>query len=135
MIEYNVYDWYWQKEDGRVYSSARDGLFPENDGLFQAWLDSGGLVTRYPKDSAGNESWYELMKVLENATQPVGRYNQIHAEIEEHERKAARALQDITAAGLEGKKPDPNDESWLKKRRAAVAELRDELKALEAANG
>lgn len=61
---YNPYDWYWLKEDGTVYSSARNAEFPADDPDYLAWQDSGGVPTPYPKDNSGRESRLELMKIL-----------------------------------------------------------------------
>lgn len=61
---YNARDHYWIRKDGSLYSSARQCDCAPNDANYAAWCKSGGVATRYPLDSEGNESAAELAAVL-----------------------------------------------------------------------
>lgn len=61
---YNARDHYWIRKDGSLYSSARQCDCATNDANYAAWCKSGGVATRYPLDSEGNESAAELAAVL-----------------------------------------------------------------------
>jgi hypothetical protein len=63
MRNYDESDWYWQKQDGGLYSSAQGDIEAESEG-YQAFLAAGGRPTPFPKDAAGEESVAELFNVL-----------------------------------------------------------------------
>lgn len=57
-------DWYWRRDDGVVFSSAVQGIVPEDDARYREWLDAGGIATRWPVDSAGQQTEPALDEVL-----------------------------------------------------------------------
>lgn len=61
---FNPSDWYWAKEDGKVFSSARRKSYASSDQEYKAWLEAGNFPTRYPRDESGNESEDELATSL-----------------------------------------------------------------------
>lgn len=61
---YNPRNHYWLRQDGTVYSSARQADVPADDADYLAWLAAGGVATRYPNDEHGEESAAELAAVL-----------------------------------------------------------------------
>jgi hypothetical protein len=63
MKAYDVNNWYWQRQDGSLYSSAQ-GEVAADSAECQAFLAEGGLPTPYPKDAAGAESVAALFDVL-----------------------------------------------------------------------
>lgn len=58
------FDWYWQADDGRVYSSAKQGFVPKSHQAFEDWLAGGNKPTRWPSDDNGEQTDAELSKVL-----------------------------------------------------------------------
>lgn len=61
---YNPYDWYWLKQDGTVYSSARQRTYAQSNTDYKTWLGVNSMPTPYPKDASGNESDAEMSDVL-----------------------------------------------------------------------
>jgi|GEM_PF-5861419 len=63
---FNPNDWYWRRQDGSLYASARLADVDENDEAYIAWLaaEADRLPTPYPRDEAGDESDAELARVL-----------------------------------------------------------------------
>lgn len=57
-------DWYWQAEDGRVFSSARSVVVDVSDADFIAWKALGNTATRWPRDNAGGQTDAALAEVL-----------------------------------------------------------------------
>lgn len=65
-MNYNPCDWYWKRQDGRVYSSKKQEFVDQDDADLQRFLDDGGWTTDFPVDDTPerNESEEELAKVL-----------------------------------------------------------------------
>lgn len=63
--QYDARDWYWRREDGSLFSSARIESVADSDPDFLAWAEDGTPVSQYPRDEAGNESVAELQRVLD----------------------------------------------------------------------
>lgn len=63
-MRFNPRNWYWQSDDGRLFSSASASLVSDRDTAFSAWLDAGGIVTRWPVDDDGNQTDASLQEVL-----------------------------------------------------------------------
>jgi hypothetical protein len=63
---YNIHDWYWLADDGRVFSSARRVTVDENDAGYKTFLE-GGAATRWPQDLAGEQTDAALQDVFERA--------------------------------------------------------------------
>lgn len=61
---YNPFDWYWQADDGRIFSSARQELVAEDDAGLNEWRDAGRFPTVWPRDDGGNQSDSALQEVL-----------------------------------------------------------------------
>jgi hypothetical protein len=63
---YNIFDWYWLADDGRVFSSARRVTVDESDAAYQSFLQ-GGPATPWPRDDAGNQTDPALQWVFDQA--------------------------------------------------------------------
>lgn len=61
---YNPADHYWLREDGRIYSSARQAYIDLDNPAYQAWVKRGGSATRFPKGPDRKESDDEMRVVL-----------------------------------------------------------------------
>lgn len=61
---FNPRDWYWAREDGAIYGSARGALLTADDTAYSEWLASGGIATRWPVDVAGAQTDAALQEVL-----------------------------------------------------------------------
>ena len=46
---YNIHDWYWLADDGRVFTSARRLTVDESDASYQAFI-GGAMATPWPRD-------------------------------------------------------------------------------------
>lgn len=64
MLSYNPSDWYWLKQDGTIYSSARRQEHDASDAGYEAWVSQGNTPTPYPTDLDGADSEPELAAVL-----------------------------------------------------------------------
>lgn len=58
------FQWFWQADDGRVYSAAARSLVSEDDGEFSDFKSSGRKPTRWPVDDAGAQTDAALNEVL-----------------------------------------------------------------------
>jgi len=61
---FNPADWYWIKQDGKVYSSARQREYAPSNTGYKEWRALGNRATPYPTDIGGNDSEAELASVL-----------------------------------------------------------------------
>ncbi len=61
---FNPHDWYWQADDGRVFSSFYSDLVKKGDSRFKDWKEAGGTATRWPQDAEGNQTDAALDAVL-----------------------------------------------------------------------
>ncbi|WP_054308909.1 DUF4376 domain-containing protein [Mesorhizobium sp. 1M-11] len=66
MRDFDIRDWYWLSDDGRLYSSARQSLVAdvETDVAYAAWLDNEGHPTCWPADDEGEQTEAALAAVL-----------------------------------------------------------------------
>ncbi|WP_407146224.1 DUF4376 domain-containing protein [Bradyrhizobium sp. ORS 86] len=64
MPSYNPADWYWQADDGRIFSSARVELVATDDTELAAWKAAGNGPTVWPRDNAGAQTTASLQAVL-----------------------------------------------------------------------
>lgn len=62
---FNPYNWYWQADDGRIFSSVNCELVNETDGHFKKWKAAGGVATRWPADEDGEQTDASLQAVLQ----------------------------------------------------------------------
>ena len=59
------FDHYWLRDDGAVFSSAKQALVPADDPDFVAWLAiDGHYTTVWPRDDAGAQTDQALNDVL-----------------------------------------------------------------------
>lgn len=58
-------NWYWYREDGALFSSARIALVADNDEAFLEWASAGGVPSAFPRNEYGEESVAELQRVLD----------------------------------------------------------------------
>lgn len=58
------FQWFWQADDGRVYSAAVRSLVSADDGAFSDFKASGRTPTRWPVDDAGAQTDAALNEVL-----------------------------------------------------------------------
>lgn len=65
MIRYNPADWYWKKDNGEIFASARGVIIAAADAKFKAWRETGGFATRWPVDDDGQQSMAALQSVLD----------------------------------------------------------------------
>jgi hypothetical protein len=63
---YNIHDWYWLADDGRVFTSARRLTVDESDASYQAFI-GGAMATPWPRDDAGNQTDAALQQVFDMA--------------------------------------------------------------------
>jgi hypothetical protein len=63
---YNILDWYWLADDGRIYSSKQQAVIPASDPGYVAFLD-GGPATVWPRDANGDQSDAALQQVFDMA--------------------------------------------------------------------
>jgi len=56
--------WYWQAEDGWVYSSERQVITHKDDDAFKAWVAAGNTATPWPRDEAGEQTEEALLAVI-----------------------------------------------------------------------
>ena len=61
---YNIQNWYWKAQDGRVYGSLKQALIDDTNADFTAWLEEGNQPTPWPRDISGVESDSALAEVL-----------------------------------------------------------------------
>ncbi len=66
-MTYDVTNWYWQAEDGRLFSSQKSMLVKKTDKDFLDWKKNDTLPTPWPKDEEGNETDAALQWVFDNA--------------------------------------------------------------------
>jgi hypothetical protein len=57
-------DWYWRRDDGRFFSSARAILVSETDPDLIDWIAAGSQPTRWPADDEGGQTDAALQEVL-----------------------------------------------------------------------
>ncbi|AWN43177.1 hypothetical protein [Methylobacterium durans] len=57
-------DWYWQADNGRVFSSAQGAPVPASDEAFGNWKEVGRLPTIWPRDDDGKQTDAALAEVL-----------------------------------------------------------------------
>ena len=66
---YDPADWYWRKEDGSLFSSARVATVSNEDETFLQWTQAGlRTPTNWPRDEHGAET----VGALQSALDPVG---------------------------------------------------------------
>ncbi|MCJ2084584.1 hypothetical protein MKK88_01055 [Methylobacterium sp. E-005] len=63
-VTFNPHDWYWQADDGRVFSSARFATVATGDAEFAAWSSDNRKPTRWPTDDSGAQTDAALSDVL-----------------------------------------------------------------------
>jgi hypothetical protein len=136
MKDYDPKNWFWKKQDGKIYSSTAQGFVAVNDSAYVAFLASGGTPTPYPKDEAGQESEAELAAVLKpyglHVSQAAARRVEILARLAEIDAASIRPLRAVADGTAE--KADADKIAGLDAEAAALrAELADELKALQTA--
>ncbi|MDR6702997.1 hypothetical protein [Agrobacterium tumefaciens] len=61
---FNPRDWYWRRDNGAVYSSARQTVVSKDDENYNDWLGSGYAPTRWPEDVSGQQTDAALAGVL-----------------------------------------------------------------------
>jgi hypothetical protein len=64
--QYNIHDWYWLADDGRVFSSARRVTVDTSDQGYQTFIE-GGMATPWPRDDRGDQTDKALQDVFEMA--------------------------------------------------------------------
>jgi hypothetical protein len=60
---FNIYDWYWLADDGRIFSSRKQAIVTANDTDYAAWKN-GNKPSGWPRDSQGNQTDASLNDVL-----------------------------------------------------------------------
>jgi len=68
---YDLRNWYWTADDGRVFSSKSQTIIDQDDDEFLAWLEAGGVPTKWPVDDAGEQTDAALQWVFDHAGAPV----------------------------------------------------------------
>jgi hypothetical protein len=63
MSKYDPFNWYWQADDGRLYSSAAQDLIQPDDAAYIEWSQRN-LPTSWPRDDSGEQTPAELQQVL-----------------------------------------------------------------------
>jgi len=63
-MTYTPSDWYWQADDGRMFSSARLATVGANDAGLATHRAGVGYVTPWPRDDAGQQTMDSLQDVL-----------------------------------------------------------------------
>lgn len=61
---FDVWNWYWLAEDGRVFASARQVIVDDDDDAYLAWLAAGHVATPWPRDDAGEQTDAAMQDVL-----------------------------------------------------------------------
>lgn len=61
---YDVNDWYWLADDGRVFSSARQQVVTAADVAFLMWKAKPASPTPWPRDASGAQTVAALQAVL-----------------------------------------------------------------------
>ncbi len=56
--------WFWQANDGRVFSGQKQVQITENDEEYVAWLGDGFQASPWPRDINGNQTTAALPDVL-----------------------------------------------------------------------
>lgn len=84
-------NWYWQSDDGRVYSSAIQSVVPKTYNAFKDWLADGNQPTRWPVDDNGEQTDAELSKVLKPYGLLIGTVADIKSALKEEVDRAAEA--------------------------------------------
>lgn len=64
LSRYNPADWYWQADDGRIFSSARIAIVPADDAGLAAFKAAGNWPTAWPRDDSGLQTTAALQDVL-----------------------------------------------------------------------
>jgi len=85
---YTPGDWYWLRDDGAVYSSARGSVVSGSDPDYAVWIGSGRRATPWPRDAEDAQSAEALQAEL-----PAG----VYASLDDY---AAKVLADAQAAGV-----------------------------------
>ena len=62
---YNVHNWYWVADDGRVFESVTQAVISNSDPDFIDWVNGGNTATIWPRDDAGEQTDAALQWVLE----------------------------------------------------------------------
>jgi hypothetical protein len=129
MYNYTPQNWFWRKADGTIFSSAAQGIVPDDTPAYVAFLAGGAVPTPYPKDEAGEESEAELVAVLRpyglHVSQGAARREEILtrlAEIDAASIRPLRAVADGTATAFDTAKLADLD-SEAAALRAQLAEL------------
>jgi hypothetical protein len=68
---YNIMDWYWLADDGRVFASARQLITDASDPGYLTFIE-GGPATTWPRDDAGQQTNAALQMVIDDANIVVG---------------------------------------------------------------
>lgn len=84
-------NWYWQSDDGRVYSSAIQSVVPKTYNAFKDWLADGNQPTRWPVDDNGEQTDVELSKVLKPYGFLIGTIANIKSALKQDVDRAAEA--------------------------------------------
>ncbi|WP_454686822.1 DUF4376 domain-containing protein [Agrobacterium leguminum] len=61
---YNPLNWYWLRDDGAIYSSASQCLVTTTNAEYKAWVKAGGIATRWPEDTYGQQTDASLLDVI-----------------------------------------------------------------------
>ncbi|WP_316168974.1 MULTISPECIES: DUF4376 domain-containing protein [unclassified Bradyrhizobium] len=64
MREFDIRDWYWMRDDGSIFSSAKGEIVSESDPDFVAWTSAGGSPSNWPRDAQGSQTTAALQEVL-----------------------------------------------------------------------
>lgn len=83
------FNWYWQADDGRVYSSAEQSLFTKSHQAFKDWLAGGNKPTQWPRDDNGAQTDAELSKVLKPYGLQIGTEADMKSALKEEVDRAA----------------------------------------------
>lgn len=70
-MNYDISNWYWRAEDGRIFSSAQQSMVAPDD---EGWLaaEADGRYTLWPRDEAGEQTDSALQWVFDNAGVSIG---------------------------------------------------------------
>ncbi|WP_315701282.1 MULTISPECIES: DUF4376 domain-containing protein [unclassified Bradyrhizobium] len=63
-FRFNLADWYWLADDGRVWSSRVAAIVPSNDQAYMAWVGAGNGPSPWPTDASGAQTSASLQEVL-----------------------------------------------------------------------
>lgn len=64
-MNYDIHDWYWLADDGRVYGTKNQQIVSVTDSDYSEWLEKGLSPTSWPRDLDGNQTDDELQTVLD----------------------------------------------------------------------